>query len=124
MTTGMIVVTVAPNGILIGAGVAFLGAGLGFGAPGIMSAPTLLATREEQGAVAGLVSSSTALTFMLGPLIGNGLYEIAPTIPYVLGTVLLAGLVIFTFAHRGIRQPVVFPRRLEPVGQGARSGPR
>jgi len=130
MTVGMTVVTVAPNGILVGVGVAVLGTGLGFGAPGVMSAPTLLATREEQGAVAGLVSSSTALTFMLGPLIGNSLYEMAPTSPYILGTVLLAGLVIFTFVHRGIRQtPTATPLMADmssdagPAGPGARSGP-
>ncbi len=122
MTAGMVVITVAPNGILIGAGVGVLGTGLGFGAPGMMSAPTLLATRAEQGAVAGLVSSSIALTFMLGPLIGNGLYELAPTIPYVLGIVLLAGLVVFTFAHPGLRRTTTLSRA-EPAGPGARPGP-
>ena len=104
MTIGMIVVTVVSDGVLLGVGVGLLGTGLGFGAPGIMAAPTLLATREEQGAVAGLVSSSTALTFMVGPIIGNGLYEVDPVVPYILGAVLMAGLVVFTFVHRGIRQ--------------------
>jgi MFS family permease len=100
MTAGMVLVTVASSGMLVGAGVAVLGTGLGFGMPGVMSAPTLLATREEQGAVAGLVSSSTALTFMLGPLLGNGLYGLSPAAPYLLGSVLLAGLSVFTFVHR------------------------
>jgi MFS transporter, DHA1 family, tetracycline resistance protein len=104
MTAGMIVVTVAANGPLLGAGMAVLGVGLGFGLPGIMAGPTLLATRDEQGAVAGLVGTSNALTFMLGPLLGTGLYEIAPAAPYLLGTALLAGLTVFTFVHPGIRQ--------------------
>jgi MFS family permease len=104
MTGGMILVTVAAGGLLLGAGVAVVGAGLGFGLPGFMSAPTLLATRDEQGAVAGLVGSSSALAFMVGPLVGNGLYEIAPAAPYLLGTVLLAGLSVFTFVHPGVRQ--------------------
>lgn len=104
MTAGMALVAVAGNGPLLGAAMAVLGAGLGFGLPGIMAAPTLLATREEQGAVVGLVGTSNAITFMLGPLLGTGLYEIAPVAPYLLGTVLLAGLAVFTFVHPGIRQ--------------------
>lgn len=104
MAAGMVIVAVASNGFLLAGGVAVLGTGMGFGTPGFMSAPTLLATRAEQGAVAGLVGSSSALAFMLGPLTGTGLYEIAPAVPYVLGIVLLAGLAVFAFVHPGIRQ--------------------
>ncbi|WP_132124894.1 MFS transporter [Actinocrispum wychmicini] len=115
MTGGMILATVASDGLQLAAGVAVLGAGLGFGMPGIMSAPTLLATREEQGAVAGLVSATTALTFVLGPVLGTGLYEIAPAIPYAIGTVLLAALTIFVFVHPGVRRtPTAVD---EPVGR-------
>lgn len=104
MAVGTVTVTVAPNVVLIGAGVAALGAGLGFGTPGFMSAPTLLTTREEQGAVAGLIGSTNALTYTLGPLLGTSLYEIAPSVPYLLGCGLLAALVIFVFTHPGVRQ--------------------
>jgi MFS transporter, DHA1 family, tetracycline resistance protein len=106
MAAGMVLVTVASSGLLIGAGVAVLGAGMGFGTPGFMSAPTLLATREEQGAVAGLVGSASALAFMLGPLLGTGLYELTPAAPYLLGAVLLTGIAVFAFAHPGVsREP-------------------
>lgn len=107
MTGGMLLVTVASGGLLLGAGVAVLGAGMGFATPGFMSAPTLLATREEQGAVAGLVGSASALAFMGGPLLGTGLYEISPTVPYAAGAVLLAGLAVFAFTRLGTltRQP-------------------
>jgi MFS family permease len=119
MTAGMALVVVAANGLLLGAAMAVLGAGLGFGLPGIMAAPTLLATREEQGAVAGLVGTSNAITFLLGPLLGTGLYEIAPAVPYLLGTVLLAGLAVFTFVHPGVRQaPAASPVTME--GHGVR----
>jgi MFS family permease len=115
MTAGMLVTTVATSGLLLAAGVAVLGTGLGFGLPGIMSAPTLLATREEQSAVAGLVSASTALTFVLGPLLGNGLYEVGPAIPYVLGTVLLAALAVFVFVHPGVTVRTEAPAELVTV---------
>jgi len=104
MAVGMLVVTVAPNGVLIGAGVAVLGAGMGLGTPGFMAAPTLMASREEQGAVAGLVGFSSGLAFMLGPLLGTGLYEISPSAPYLVGMVLLVGLAVFAYVHHGVRQ--------------------
>jgi DHA1 family tetracycline resistance protein-like MFS transporter len=104
MTVGMIVVTVAQTGVLVGTGVGVLGIGLGFGMPGIMSAPTLLATKEELSSVAGLLNAGSALTFMVGPLVGNSLYEIAPVLPYLLGSVLLAALTVFVFVHPGVRQ--------------------
>lgn len=66
--------TAAAGGVLLGVGVAVLGTGLGFGLPGIMSAPTLLAAPGERSAVAGLVSASTALTFVVGSILGNGPY--------------------------------------------------
>ncbi|MCR6484505.1 MFS transporter [Amycolatopsis sp. OK19-0408] len=97
MTAGMVVVVFAHTGLLLAAGVAVLGAGMGFATPGFMSAPTLAATRDEQGAVAGLMGSSSALAFMGGPLLGTGLYEVSPTVPYIAGTVLLAGLTVFAF---------------------------
>lgn len=107
MTGGMLLVVVASSGLLLGVGVAVLGAGMGFATPGFMSAPTLLATREEQGAVAGLVGSASALAFMGGPLLGTGLYEISPAVPYAAGAVLLAGLAVFAFTRLGTptRQP-------------------
>jgi hypothetical protein len=83
---------------------------MGFGTPGFMSAPTLLATREEQGAVAGLVGYSSALAFMGGPLLGTGLYEISPTVPYAAGAVLLAALTVFAFTRLG-----ALTRHHEPV---------
>ncbi|MEV7096352.1 MFS transporter [Amycolatopsis sp. NPDC051045] len=108
MTGGMLVVAVAPTGLLLGAGVAVLGAGMGFATPGFMSAPTLLAKREEQSAVAGLMGSSSALAFMGGPLLGTGLYELAPVVPYLAGAVLLTGLTAFAFTMTGepAKEPV------------------
>ncbi|MCG5212440.1 MFS transporter [Streptosporangium soli] len=110
MTLGMVIMMISTNTPLFAAGLAVLGTGMGFGLPGFMSAPTLLVTREEQGAVAGLVGSSNALTFMFGPLVGTALYELAPIAPYVLGTIVLAGLVVFVLLHPGVRQrPVEAP---------------
>jgi MFS family permease len=104
MTAGMILLAVAPNGPLIAAGMGLLGAGIGFGLPGYMSAPTLLATKEEQGVVAGLVGSTNSLTFMLSPLLGTALYQVAPALPYLAATGLLVFLMLFVLIHPGVRQ--------------------
>ncbi|MGW3963839.1 MFS transporter [Amycolatopsis sp. NPDC005003] len=108
MTGGMLAVAAGSTGPLLGVGVAVLGAGMGFATPGFMSAPTLLATRDEQGAVAGLMGSSSALAFMGGPLLGTGLYEITPVVPYLAGAVLLAALTAFAFTITGepAKEPV------------------
>jgi MFS transporter, DHA1 family, tetracycline resistance protein len=104
MAVGMAGMVFAQNVVTITVALAVIGAGMGFGMPGFMSAPTLLARPDEQGSVAGLVSASTALTFVFGPLIGTASYEISPAAPYLLGTALLVILVVFVFAHPGIRQ--------------------
>jgi len=62
------IVAITPNAVILGLGVAGLGAGLGFGMPGIMSGPSLLPGRIEQSSVAGLVDTAIALTFALSPL--------------------------------------------------------
>lgn len=103
MTAGMVGIAVAPGGPLIAVGMAALGAGMGVGLPGYMAAPTLLADVAEQGAVAGLVASTNALTFVFGPLVGTARYEIDPVTPYVVGTCLLVAVVAFVLLHPGVR---------------------
>ncbi|ALG13184.1 MFS transporter [Kibdelosporangium phytohabitans] len=104
MAVGTATMVFASTAAVVAVALAVLGVGVGFCMPGSMSGPTLLVSREEQGAVAGLTGSSNALTFVFGPLVGTALYEIAPAAPYLLGTVLLVGLIVFVFAHPGIRQ--------------------
>jgi DHA1 family tetracycline resistance protein-like MFS transporter len=101
---GLATVTVSSSIGLLAIGLGLLGLGMGLALPGFTSGPTLLVDRQEQGAVAGLVGSSNALTFVIGPLVGTTLYEIAPTAPYVLGTTVLVGLVGFVLVHPGVRQ--------------------
>jgi len=109
MVVGMAAVTVAPTLLTMSAGMAALGAGMGFAVPGFMAAPTLLASPDEQGAVAGLVSASSALAFVLGPLVGTGLYGIAPIAPFAAATLLLAVLALGTVAIRVPAAPVLAP---------------
>jgi MFS transporter, DHA1 family, tetracycline resistance protein len=101
---GLGVVTVSSTVGLLAVGLGLLGLGMGLGLPGFTSGPTLLVSPAEQGAVAGLVGSSNALTFVFGPLVGTALYELAPGAPYALGTAVLVGVVGFVLAHPGVRR--------------------
>ncbi len=85
MTVWMFAIAFAPSIPLIAAGLAVLGAGMGFGLPGHMAAPTLLATKDEQGAVAGLVGSTNALTFHARPASGHRPLRGGPHRPVSLG---------------------------------------
>lgn len=115
MAVGTAIMVFASTAVVVAVALAILGAGMGFCMPGFMSGPTLLVSREEQGAVAGLTGSSNALTFVFGPLVGTALYEIAPAAPYLLGTALLIGLIVFVFAHPGIRQRAPLADVQQPV---------
>jgi MFS family permease len=74
---------------------ALQGLGQALTGPGVTAAMSLAVTDQEQGAVAGLNSSSLALGRTLGPLLGTGLYELRPEYPYAFGAGLL--LVVFGF---------------------------
>jgi MFS family permease len=46
---------------------------------------------HEQGRVAGLNTSAQGMGFIIGPLLGSGLYQIYPRLPYALCVGLLSG---------------------------------
>ncbi|GAA6527984.1 hypothetical protein IDVR_37860 [Intrasporangium sp. DVR] len=111
MVVGLVVVTVAPSAPILAIGAAGLGVGMGLGAPGFMTAPTLNATSDEQCAVAGLLGASSAVAFMLAPLLGTALYQVAPVAPYGLGVAALMAVGAFTFLDPTMRAPSPAPER-------------
>lgn len=72
-----------------------LGLGLGLVSPGFTSGASLSVGPEEQGAVGGLISACTAGGFIIGPLVGTGLYQIDPTWPYFSACILMLPLIIY-----------------------------
>ncbi|CAN5207628.1 MFS transporter [soil metagenome] len=73
-------------------------AGFGFVRPGYTAGSSLAVGPEYQGAVAGRVTSVNGASFILGPSIGIGLYEVWRPFPYLVATVLcvlLAGYAIW-----------------------------
>ncbi|MCC1497774.1 MFS transporter [Alcanivorax sp. 1008] len=89
---GSFLLLFAPVQSVAATAIAFVGLGLGLGMPGVSSAASLRVGAEEQGAVAGMMSACPALGYIIGPLLGTGIYSIWPIGPYVLVCVLVLPL--------------------------------
>ncbi len=74
-----------------------MGFGLGFVQPGFYSATSLAVNEEEQGAVAGLSSSTLALSSVLGQLLGGAFYQVATTLPFIIGLIIISFSTILIF---------------------------
>ena len=72
-------------GSLYGIATAYALASLGFGftRPGFTAGSSLAVGPAAQGSVAGKVTSVNGASFVLGPSIGVGLYEVAGSLPYL-----------------------------------------
>lgn len=95
LKTGFGVMTVALLLLAFGPGLAslYLGYGLfglsfGFTAPGLNAAGSLSVEREEQGAVAGLLSAAPTVGMIFGPIFCGLVYTVAPVMPMLGGAVL------------------------------------
>lgn len=91
---GSLLLLFAPSQLVAAAAIAVVGLGLGLGMPGASSAASLRVGAEEQGAVAGMMSACPALGYIIGPVVGTGLYSIWPLAPYVLVCVLVLPLAV------------------------------
>ena len=75
--------------------------GFGFVRPGFTAGASLSVGRSLQGAVAGRVTSINGASFVLGPSIGVGLYELWQPMPYLTAAIAMALLI--PFASRSLR---------------------
>jgi MFS family permease len=92
---GFLILVQAKSFFALTLGLALQGAGAALAGPGVTAALSLAVGEGEQGLVAGLNSSAQALGRMLGPILGTGLYRLAPEAPYLLGAILLALTLLF-----------------------------
>ena len=86
-------------GIALAYGLASLG--FGFTRPGFTAGASLSVGPEAQGSVAGKVTSINGASFVLGPSIGVGLYELSKPLPYLIAAAAL--IVIFFYAWTQLR---------------------
>lgn len=111
LKTGFGVMTLALLLLAFGPGLAslYLGYGLfglsfGFTAPGLNAAGSLSVEREEQGAVAGLLSAAPTVGMIFGPILCGLVYTVAPVMP-MLGGAVLTTLVGIWFLFVNVPDP-------------------
>jgi len=66
--------------------------GYGFARPGFTAGASLAVGHDEQGGVAGAVTAVNGSCFVLAPAAGIGLYQLSPSLPYLLGAGALVAL--------------------------------
>jgi len=96
-------VALAPDfyGLVIAYALASMG--YGFARPGFTAGASLAVGQDEQGGVAGAVTSINGSCFVLAPAIGIGLYQVGATLPYGLGAGALLLLYIFASRNNALR---------------------
>jgi MFS family permease len=101
-------VALAPDfyGLVISFALSSLGYGLA--RPGFTAGASLAVGQEEQGGVAGAVTSINGSCFVLAPAIGIGLYQFGRTLPYTLGGAALVVLLVFVATNAALRREPVF----------------
>jgi MFS family permease len=89
---------------LYGIATAYALANLGFGftRPGFTAGSSLAVGAAAQGSVAGKVTSVNGASFVLGPSIGVGLYEVARPLPYL--TAAIGLLLLFGYAWVALKE--------------------
>ena len=102
-----LLVIVAPNYGLIAFAMMLSGLGFGMLRPAFAAAASLAVSADEQGAVAGLTGGASAAGFIFAPLIGNALYSWSRDLPFWLGTILMALLLIYVLTNRTIKTSVI-----------------
>jgi MFS family permease len=109
---GTLGIAVAPDfyGIVVSFALACLG--YGFCRPGFTAGSSIAVGEEEQGAVAGAVTSINGSCFIFAPAVGIGLYELWHPAPYYLGAASLAALLVYTLRNPQLRAaaPHMVPR--------------
>jgi MFS family permease len=82
---------------VLAVGMAFLGTGLGMCVPAVSAGASLAVNPEEQGAIAGLVSSCPAIGFSVGPICAGALYQVhGPLAPLFSASVFIIVLLVLT----------------------------
>lgn len=92
---------ISSSNTLYGLAVAFAltSAGFGFVRPGYTAGSSLAVGPELQGAVAGRVTSINGASFVLGPSIGIGMYEIWRPLPYLFAAALTLVLLVYAIVR-------------------------
>ena len=96
---GFLALAIDLGAILLFVAILLIGLGLGIAMPGYTAGPTLLVSRDEQGGLAGTISATTGLTFVIAPTAGTALYGVWSQLPIMTGAAIMVAVVVFMLAH-------------------------
>ncbi|MGP7794825.1 MFS transporter [Sphingomonas sp. CLY1604] len=99
---GVVLTGIATSLYGIATAYALANLGFGFTRPGFTAGSSLAVGPAAQGSVAGKVTSVNGASFVLGPSIGVGLYEIARPLPYLAAAAAL--LLLFGYAWATLKE--------------------
>ncbi|MDU0479460.1 MFS transporter [Staphylococcus chromogenes] len=88
---------------LLVASMLLTGLGMGLALPGYSTGPTLAASDNEQGAVAGLINATNGLAYTLAPIVSTALYGWKTLTPFILCLVLGAAGCLYSQLHPSFR---------------------
>ncbi|MGA1675913.1 MAG: MFS transporter [Pseudomonadales bacterium] len=80
---------------------AAMGLGLGFAGAGFSAGASLSVRADEQGATAGIIAACSSAGWIVGPLLGPGLYRLAPVLPFLLTAGVLVGAILPVWIRLG-----------------------
>jgi MFS family permease len=78
-----------------------MGLGLGFAGAGFSAGASLSVRADEQGATAGIIAACSSAGWIIGPLLGPGLYRWAPSMPFLLTAGVLLCVVVPVWIRMG-----------------------
>lgn len=85
--------------------------GFGFTRPAFTAGSSLAVGRRLQGLVAGRVTSINGASFVLGPAIGVGLYQIWQPAPFIVAAVVSAAMIPYVLKRLSLSDPAESPSR-------------
>lgn len=100
---GNLITAFAPDYWYVVAGYAIAALGYGFARPGFTAGASLTVQMHEQAQAAAAIAAVNGLNVIIAPLF-VALYEAAPMAPFLLNAAILAGLLVFAFRNRILRE--------------------
>jgi len=97
---GYALIAAATSFPLLTVGMVCYGLGMGLASPAFGTGASLTVTNDEQGALAGIIGSVSALGFLFGPLLGGFFYSLHHSLPYGLAAISIALLMIYLWRQR------------------------
>lgn len=102
-TLGLIFLLPGASYTLLAVGTVLFGVGAGLAMPGYNAGPTMEMSKEEQGALAGLLSANNGAAYAIAPVASTALYGIHPLLPLVIVVIVTLLAAAMGYVHPKLR---------------------